>query len=248
MRNYPKEESHTKEVEILNAEPWQVEILKLNPEYTSWGIYEDYMGSNAGSGWDSAQSFNSWKEFGPWHLDELNEVVNFYFEIDRKKHECTDCEGYGYNKDTNYLYKTWYGSLYDLPQWSDKLTQVEVDALWDAKRLYDFKEKPSPEEVNKKYKTGMGHDSLNCWICVEARAKSLGVYGKCPSCSGRGHIFDEPKAHVNLVLWFLHPRKGCSRGVEVRNISLEDLPEVIAYLKVAAIRNESRFSKLNELY
>ena len=36
---------------------------------------------------------------------------------------------------------------------------------------------PTPEEVNRWNNTGMGHDSINRSICVEARAKELGVYG-----------------------------------------------------------------------
>ncbi len=36
----------------LNAEPWQLALLKANPSYLGWGPHEDYMWKE-GSGWDS---------------------------------------------------------------------------------------------------------------------------------------------------------------------------------------------------
>jgi hypothetical protein len=59
-----------------------------------------------------------------------------------------------------------------------------------------------------------------------------------------GRIYDEPEARVALQLWFIHPRKGASRGVYIKNIEEKEVPEVIAYLKEAAERNANRFSKL----
>jgi len=110
---------------------------------------------------------------------------------------------------------------------------------------------PSAQEVNEwssgtgKYfgKRGMGHDAINKWVCVKARAKHLGIYGHCEHCEG-GFIYDEPEARVALQLWILHPRKGASRGVYIKNIEENEVPEVIQYLKIAAERNSNRFSKL----
>lgn len=49
---------------------------------------------------------------------------------------------------------------------------------------------PTAEEVNEWNRgRGMGHDSINQWICVKSKAKRLGVYGDCPNCEGRGHVF-----------------------------------------------------------
>jgi hypothetical protein len=62
--------------------------------------------------------------------------------------------------------------------------------------------------------------------------------------SKEGYVYTEDTAHVNLVLWLLHPRKGCSRGVEIQRIQQEDLPEVFEYLRKAADRNAERFSKI----
>jgi hypothetical protein len=57
---------------------------------------------------------------------------------------------------------------------------------------------PLAEDVNKWSRSGMGHDSINQWICVEVRAKRLGVYGHCSVCSGKGKI-DNPVKHVQKM-------------------------------------------------
>lgn len=248
MRNFPTDKygpevlkCELADLKKLNAEQWQVDLLKLNPEYNSWGPGEDYMGSpEGGKGWDSSQSYNSWSEFGPWHLDELNELVNFHFEIDRESHECPKCAGTGLNEETHAVYEDWYGK-----DMCYNIGKAEVKALFDANRLqfHGFKILPTPKEVNDlARKSPLLHDSINHWICVEAKAKDLGVYGKCSDCKGDTVIYDKPTAHVTLVLWFLHPRKGCSRGVEVKNITQENIPEVFNYLKAAAQRNADRFA------
>ncbi len=104
---------------------------------------------------------------------------------------------------------------------------------------------PSAEKVNEVNRNGHLHDTINQWICVKARAQYLGVYGYCEFCNeGDATIYDEPNAKVGLQLWYLHPRKGCSRGVYIEHVEQEDLPEVFAYLKEANERNIERFSKL----
>ena len=78
MRYYPDNEKEMKEASGENKPKcWMLPLLKLNPEYLSWGPNEDYMAID--SGWQARQLVNSWDDFGPWGLYELNEVVNFYF-------------------------------------------------------------------------------------------------------------------------------------------------------------------------
>jgi hypothetical protein len=48
---------------------------------------------------------------------------------------------------------------------------------------------PTPEEVNKWNLSCMGHDAINAHICVEVRARELGVYGECECCNGDGEIW-----------------------------------------------------------
>lgn len=273
MRYYPSDESDKKNLNDLNASSWQSNLLKLNPAYCSWGCYEDYM-SSEGSGWDKRVIYSDWKKFkSEWgSLNDYNELVNFYFELYRKNHNCSDCGESGLNSETKQISDDWYDFDNTGRKWCYKITDVEVEALVKEGRLTDltgincyFDEEtnkwikwdkgekveceapkfPTAEEVNKWASgRGIGHDAINKWICVEARAKSLGVYGHCEYCNGKGYIFDEPNARVALQLWMLHPRKGCSRGVYIENIEEDDLPEIFSYLRDAKERNNQRFEKI----
>lgn len=270
MRQFPdlNDKYDVQDLEILNVEQWQVDLLKVNPEYVFWGNYEDHM-SGKGSGWGSPVECESWDDFN-WGLDDLNECVNFYFKLHRENHECPHCEGSNYNKETKQLSDDWYDFGDTGRRWSNNITDVEIEALMKHGRLSDVsnfngyfdKEKnvwvqrvngkkiecekpemPTAIEVNNWSRHGMGHDAINRIICVEARAKHLGVYGHCEHCT-EGYIYDEPKGNVGLQLWILHPRKGCSRGVYIKQIKQENLPDVFAFLKNAAERNQKRFSKI----
>ncbi len=104
----------------------------------------------------------------------------------------------------------------DCRRWCHSLTQDEVDALVDAGRLMDFthtwkagegwnpKEppyRPTAAEVNEWSHSGMGHDAINRWVCVEARAKRFGVYGKCEVCGGEGEIWPSPEEKAAAEAW-----------------------------------------------
>jgi len=109
-----------------------------------------------------------------------------------------------------------------LEGWSRHLEQEDVNALLEAGRLWDLTRTPRNEEqkkiveekianggncwlpedngyiptafeVNKWSRGGMGHDSINQWICTKARAKRLGFYGHCPHCNGKGYYYCEDK-------------------------------------------------------
>lgn len=157
--------------------------------------------------------------------------------------------------------------------WQYHLTEIEIEALCKSGRLSDLMDKwykydkdsnewsykdsetkewvvcdepnyPSPEVVNAWALNGFGHDSINQWVAVEARARHLGVYGLCSECNGKGHIFTEDKAKLSLQLWVLHPRKGCSRGVYINEVKENEVEKVITHLKDARDRNNERFGKL----
>lgn len=271
MRTYPTDEYDFKELKKLNAEQWQIDLLKLNPKYVHWGCFEDYM-STTKEGWASRVIVKNWKEL-EFRLDDLNELVNFYFKVYRKNHTCEHCDGSDLNKETYQLSEDWYDFEKTGRRWDNKLTDVEVLALAKQGRLHNFVKDnfyfddklqkwcgwkegenvvldsepkiPTAEEVNTISKQGGfgGHDAINRSICITARAKHLGIYGNCEHCE-EGYIYDDEKAIVALQLWFLHPRKGCSRGVYIESIVEEDIPNVISYLKEARDRNNERFSKL----
>lgn len=63
----------------------------------------------------------------------------------------------------------------------------------------------------------------------------------CGRCNGSGEVFTEDKAHVELNLWMIKPRKGSSHGVTVERIKPADLAKVQAFLVTARERNHERF-------
>lgn len=150
MRYYPTDKSDWEEIKDLGLRKndWRVNALKKNPSYLSWGNHEDYMCSR--TGWESPVELESVDKL--WGLDELNELVNFYFNIHRDSKDCERCDGSGYNAATKKLSDDWYDFANRGTRWCDKITQDEVQALWDAGRLRDFKNIPTAEEVNEKEK------------------------------------------------------------------------------------------------
>ena len=257
MRYYPETDSDKEDLAELNAEDWMVEQLKLNPEYLGWGIHEDYMMDKNGQ-WSSPVEVETWDAF-EWNLDELNEMVNFYFHIEREAKPCEACGQTGLNPASRIIEDDFYGFERPEARWCDKITQDEVEALQEANRLRAWNEKTcqwekveglTAEEINLANTRGVNgfgnysHDAINRWILVETRAKRLGVWGYCEECNGNGYIFTEEKTRLHITLWVIHPRKGCSRGVEIKEIREEQLPEVYAYLREAAMRNAERFAKI----
>lgn len=286
------------EAQKLNAAQWQLELLALNPDYCSWGPHEDYMWKES-DGWDGRIVVASWKEFGPWKLGDLNECVNFYFEINRASVECKHCAGRGTHPDAQWISESFYnhsspfkpqtrrdletktllerfGSTFTEPatgydtypeesvlarygaefrafcermrtrhSWDDDITADEAQALIAAGRAKTTETAESINARNARGSRGSGmHDAINRWILIGRRCERLGVPQSCPECKGDGHIFTEPDAYVSLVLWWLHPRKGCSRGIEITRIEQADLPATAQLLAEAAARNAERFSRV----
>lgn len=135
--------------------------------------------------------------------------------------------------------------------WHDKITQDEVAALIEGDRLtFLVRDKGAgitAEDVNQVNRSGRGmgqHDAINRGILIRKRCERLGVPTQCTRCEGHGTVFVEPEPHVSLTLWLLHPRKGASRGVEIKRIQQSELPEVFAFLRTAADRNAARFARI----
>lgn len=254
MRHYPEDEW---DLEYAEGVPeWMLEALRVNPDYCNWGVHEDYMMVGDSKGWDSSVAGQAWAK-NSWQLDDLNEVVNFYFSVDKNETECPDCE-MGYSPEAQKLFDGCYRHrLHDRSTgyWINDLTQDEVDALWNAGRLGKLQtgredgSKPSIQEVNDMAEPprglgfrSMGHDAINIGILVRARAKRLGFPDTCTTCDGYHAIRHNPR--LNFTMWVIHPRKGAARGVEFVDITEEELPEVYAYLREAAQRNADRFGKV----
>lgn len=241
MRTVPTDDDDRAELARLNAEPWMVECLSYNPDYVHWEPGEDYMSTND-KGWATSLVVPTWPEFGPWELDEMNECVHFYFEIVRESRDCDVCGGTGYNPETRKIADDFYDFAGTGRRWVDRITQDEADVLMQEGRC-----KPGTLAKDLNAEGGRGHDAINRWILIEARAKRLGVWGKCSTCEGCGYTWTAPAARLGLVVWFLHPRKGCSRGVRVESIEQGELPAVFAFLREARDRNAARFSKIPEV-
>lgn len=132
--------------------------------------------------------------------------------------DCPACGGTGYNPATRQIADDWYDFAQTGRRWCDDITQDEVDQLIKENRLWDFwrefvpgegwrDKDPKPEvtaaQVNAWNKRGgiMGHDAINRMICVERRARRLGVYGHCPECRGTGDLWDPPEAEAQAENW-----------------------------------------------
>lgn len=247
MRIYPTDEYDIEDAQRINAQPWQLDMLKRNPSYVFWGIDEDYMVSDKGQ-WTEPVIKPDWQSFD-WKLDELNELVNFYFAVEGNIVACPHCRGSGLNPETDKISSAFYAHDGEGERWCDQITQDEVNHLWEKGRLKgDFKELPTAFEVNQWERTRLGHDAINRWMLVEFRARKLGVYGKCETCQGHGDMVESTVARLSLTMWILHPRKGASRGVKVESIQEAEIPAVLAYLREARDRNAARFGKLDSAH
>lgn len=137
-----------------------------------------------------------------WPLKKVWEgYINPYYQYNKN---CPFCDGSGYNPETKELSDTWYSFDDRTKEWVHSITQDEVQALLDCGRLMDFTHEiidgkwvkknlehiPTAEEINEwSKKTVCGHDGINRMICIETRAKRLGVYGWCEHCDGQGVIW-----------------------------------------------------------
>jgi hypothetical protein len=128
MRHYPEKDDkwEQKELEELEAEPWMIAMLQYNPSYVHWGNGEDYMWETE-SQWGSEVEIHSVDKL--WKLDEYNEVVNFYFQVNRKSTTCDACKGKFYNPKTLQLKEEWL-LLTTGQKRNNQLKEDEIDMLW----------------------------------------------------------------------------------------------------------------------
>lgn len=134
--------------------------------------------------------------------------------------QCSACSGTGLNAETKRINDEFYDFDRTGRRWVDNLTQDEVDALVAQGRLAEFTHHielkkgwvpndppthPTAEQVNAWSRgPGMGHDAINRWILVKARAKRLGVYGECPGCGGEGSIWSSEESRLAAEAWQEH--------------------------------------------
>ena len=100
--------------------------------------------------------------------------------------------------------------------WSHHLNERDVRALVKAGRLMDFthtfkagegwkKKKdfvmPTPQQVNDWNLRGMGYDSCNNWVCVDAECKRIGVPSNCIWCGGGMTIWTSKEVEQQCEDW-----------------------------------------------
>lgn len=100
--------------------------------------------------------------------------------------------------------------------WSHHLSADDVAALIANGRLHDLTQDfiagmgwqpknppvvPTPREVNEYSISGMGHDSINSWVCVKAECVRLGVSNTCDQCDGEGEIWHSEEAKDAYENW-----------------------------------------------
>jgi hypothetical protein len=128
---------------------------------------------------------------------------------------CPDCDHSGYNPATKQIADAFYGHGTGR-RWVNDITQDEVDALVANNRLSDFthtwtpgagwqrdpaKPHPTAAQVNAWSRQGFGHDAINRWILIETRARRLGVWGHCETCSGEGELFANAQHKADYDAW-----------------------------------------------
>lgn len=166
--------------------------------------------------------------------------------------KCAECDGTGDNPQMRELQNSWYGENYR-DGWNHNITQDEVQALIDADRLWDFTRVPvtdehreiirkkmadggnswlpfdngvvpTAEQVNEWSKKGFGHDSINRWVCVKARAKRLGIDSSpCKTCEGEGCLWPSPEFAKLAEDWQrIEPPEG--EGYQLWSTTTEGTP------------------------
>lgn len=233
INQFPGHGSGYSDDKITDANPWK-------RDYIGWRPGDEYM--YAKDGWAQNGEFETWKDFWGEYGDsdlDLNLIADFYFSDHSVKCWCNDAGYNGYNKETAELYDSWYGKPYYRGGWSDSITDDEFEALKKHGRTKGYN---SAEEMNRAVRTRDGvfiYDAINAHVCVEARAKRLGVYGLCSDCNGHSW---KPTGKIKLYLWMLHPRKGCGKGVTINSVEAEDIPQVKQYLKDNFEQHRSHFA------
>lgn len=209
------------------------------PFYNMWGNGCDYMRKNNAQ-WNSDVELDSIADM--WELDELNEIVNFYFRAERKVKECPLCNGCGLSQKSirerdNFQYD------------KKNLTETDLEALDKAGwfQYYGGRPESISDLFNNKKFDDFDIDFLRIQTVLKNRAKLGGYDYICSECKGKGELLLESEYHLALQLWCLHPRKSASHGVLIHNIKESDLPIVYSLLNTAKERFNQKFSGIEAL-
>ena len=209
------------------------------PFYNGWGNGCNYMRKNNAQ-WNSDVELDSIDDM--WELDELNEVVNFYFMAERKVKECPLCNGCGLSQKSIIERDNLH---YD----KHNLTEEDLDALIKVGWFKSYCK--NPESVSELLMNPeflyFNIDALRMHTILKNRAK-LGKYDYlCSECKGEGELSLESEYHLALQLWHIYPRKSASCGVLIHNIKESDLPKVFSLLNTARERFNQKLNRIEML-
>lgn len=123
-------------------------------------------------------------------------------------------------------------------RWCHHLNENDVRALIDADRLYDLTCEwrgkdgwvkktpefvPTPREVNLWSLGGMGHDSINCHVVVEAVCERHGKSSECPNCNGSGSVWQTTEDQKKSEEW-IKEEPPCGEGWQIWETVSEGSP------------------------
>lgn len=100
--------------------------------------------------------------------------------------KCHTCRGDSLSPEGRDL---WYGFRFQ----GEPLSEDEAQALIKLGRPWDLlavNPNPTPEEI-RVWSLGRGHDTINSWAILEARATRLGIILGCQDCEGGGLVWPD---------------------------------------------------------
>lgn len=125
-------------------------------------------------------------------------------------------------------------------KWDDELKLFKLNSGMDDIEFFtkDQIEYPDLNEINKKILIRYEHDfgvmphKSNRITYIDLLNMLIDMRGlnvKCDICNGSGYLYsDEPK--LILYLWVVHTDYARSRGIEIKEIKQEDVPNVLRFL------------------
>ncbi len=153
--------------------------------------------------------------------------------------DCQHCDATGSNATHRFLNRMWYtadrpseqelievcqtlesepaeklSTLYYSGWCLKQLEQVDVNALWEEDRMWDFGRKvkgdlcPSASEVNEWAKRFIGHDGINNWVVTRMRMEWMGVSRECEHCGGEGEFIDKWDKYLRETWQNIEPPSG----------------------------------------
>ena len=197
------------------------EVKRVKQDF-DWELYRDWIGYTnpyesefvdcavCQSGW----SKGAWELYEQWYgythfepsmtgsepfLPESKLVQDIVLYYASRRPNDYDTTPYGILREATRLCDIYNRS------WSHHLDQDDVNALIAEGRLENFTRSgnanPTAREVNEWSLKYMGHDSINCFVCVKAKAKRLDIEPYCSVCKGEGSRFTSNVARELYENW-----------------------------------------------